>query len=376
MKRRSLVAVVSLLAGFSPSIALLAQANPAAAASAGPEAATDVGKYSNFNQLVNRQSGSLRFYGKVEMANGKLPWMTIPVVVTCDGKVQYSTIADPKGGFDIVPPGKSSEVLSQKKDADHTAPTQLIGCAVNAQVEGFTSRPLNIANRTVVDDPSLGTIKLERDEHATGSITSATTESAPPDALKEFEKAHGDDLSGHASSARHHLEKAVSLDPKFAEAWYHLGKLEEADNPAQALSAYQKAVADDPAYLPPYEGIASIAAAQKKWQDAANATTKSLQLDPAGTPEIWYYSAVANFNLGNRTQAETSAETALSMDPGHRVQNTEQMLAVILAARGDYADALLHLRNCLTYMSPGPNTELVKQQVSQLEKVVPPGASK
>ncbi len=318
----------------------------------------------------------MRFYGKVEMANGKLPWMTIPVVVTCDGKVRYNSIADPKGGFEIVPPGKSSEVLSQKKDADHTAPTQLIGCAVNAQVEGFTSKPLNIANRTVVDDPSLGTIKLQRDEHAAGSITSATTESASPDALKEFEKAHGDDLSGHASSARHHLEKAVSLDPKFAEAWYHLGKLEEADNPAQALSAYQKAVADDPGYLPPYEGIASISAAQKKWQDVANATTKSLQLDPAGTPEIWYYSAVANFNLGNRTQAETSAETAMAMDPGHRVQNTEQMLAVILAARGDYADALLHLRNCLTYMSPGPNTELVKQQVSQLEKVVPPSASR
>jgi hypothetical protein len=47
---------------------------------------------------------------------------------------------------------------------------------------------------------------------------------------------------------------------------------------------------------------------------------------------------------------------------------------VIQAGRGKYSDALGHLRNCLTYLAPGPEADLVKKQVAQLEKVVPPAA--
>jgi tetratricopeptide (TPR) repeat protein len=214
---------------------------------------------------------------------------------------------------------------------------------------------------------------LSRDERATGSSVSSTTDSAPADALKEFDKAHNEDLEKHFDSARHHLEKAVSIDPKFAEAWYHLGQVEEQENSHQeALNAYEKAAAADPNYIPPYEPIAELSALQKNWQAVTDATNQALKLNPAGTPQIWYFNAVGNLNLGNRAQAETSAETSLSMDPSHRAPNTEQLLAVIMAGRGEYAGALEHLRHCLTYMPPGPNVDVVKQQIAQLEKVVPP----
>lgn len=339
--------------------------------SGGAEGATDVGKYANMDQLMNKQTGSMQFYGKVAMASGKLPWDPIPVVVTCDGKVRYNTATDPKGGFYIVAAGRNSEVLTQKADPSHAAPAELVGCSVSATVEGYQSTRLNIANRTLEDDPSLGTIVLTRDERSTGSVASPTTDAAPPEALKEFEKARSDDMDKHTSSAIHHLQKAVSLDPQFAEAWYHLGKLQETENQQEALSDYQKAAAADPAYIPPYEPMAAIAALEKKWQAVVDATSQALKMSPAGTPEIWYFNAVGNFNLGNRKQAETSAETSLAMDPSHRAPNTEQLLAVILASRGDYAAALDHLRHCLTYMPPGPNADLIRQQVAQLEKIVP-----
>jgi tetratricopeptide (TPR) repeat protein len=105
-----------------------------------------------------------------------------------------------------------------------------------------------------------------------------------------------------------------------------------------------------------------------------DATNSSLQLVPAGTPQIWYYDAVANYNLGQVPVARTAAETSLSMDPNHLAPNTEQLLAVILAGQGEYQTALDHLRHCLTYLPPGPNADLVKQQVAQLEKMVPPAA--
>jgi hypothetical protein len=59
------------------------------------------------------------------------------------------------------------------------------------------------------------------------------------------------------------------------------------------------------------------------------------------------------------------------MDPSHVAPNTEQLLAVILASHGDYAGALTHLRSCLTYTPAGPNADLMKQQVAQLEKMAP-----
>jgi hypothetical protein len=58
------------------------------------------------------------------------------------------------------------------------------------------------------------------------------------------------------------------------------------------------------------------------------------------------------------------------MDPSHTIPNTEQLLAVILTARADYAEALAHLRNCLTYVPSGESADLVKQQIAFLETKV------
>jgi hypothetical protein len=60
------------------------------------------------------------------------------------------------------------------------------------------------------------------------------------------------------------------------------------------------------------------------------------------------------------------------MDPNHlAAPKTEDQLAVILAKRGAYAEALAHLRHYLVYASTGSEAELVKQQIAQLEKVLP-----
>ena len=336
-----------------------------------PKVSSGSGPQVNFGQLLNAQAGSTRFAGKVVVEGGKLPWDPIPVVVNCDGKTRYNTVADGKGHFDIEARLPASEIVKTKSDLQKATAAALVDCKVSALLDGFESTTVTIVNGSIMDDPDIGTISLRQDTRAAGSILSSTTLSAPSDALKEFEKAHADQIDNHPDSARRHLQKAVSIDPQFAEAWYHLGELEETDKPQDALSAYSKAAAADPKYIPPYEHIAALAAVQKKWQDVVDAVDHALQLNPAGTPQIWYFSAVGNFNLGHTEVAETSAQTSLSMDPSHVAPNTEQLLAVILAGRGAYKDALEHLRHCLTYTAPGPNADLMKQQVAQLEKIVP-----
>jgi len=300
-------------------------------------------------------------------------WNPIPIVVSCDGKTRYNTVADAKGTFGIMVDAKlpESEIVKTKDDLRQVTAADLVGCKVSATLDGFDSTTVTIVNRDITDAPDIGTIHLHQNEMANGSSLSLTTASAPADAIKEFEKAHSDENDKHMDSARRHLQKAVNIDPQFAEAWYQLGRLEETDKPDDALSAYRKAATADPRYTPPYEHIAALSAVQKKWQDVVDATDHALQLVPAGSPQIWYFSAVGNFNLGHVSIAQTAAETSLSMDPNHVAPNTEQLLAVMLAARGDYKSALDHLRRCLTYLAPGPSADVVKQQVAQLEKIVP-----
>ena len=97
-------------------------------------------------------------------------------------------------------------------------------------------------------------------------------------------------------------------------------------------------------------------------------TNHMLQLYPEGTPQSWYLNATANYQLGKLNVAQASAVKSLALDPRHSVLNTEQLLAVILAGKGDFAGALDHLRSSLKYVPPGPNLELVKQQIAQLER--------
>jgi len=374
--------VVVAFAGIISSGSIFGQAGGGTAASAaanaskGPELVSGVGKDANFDQVMSHQHGSMYFTGKVAVEGGAPPWDPIPVIVDCNGVTRYATQTDPKGNFSIDNGGRittSSEIAPQVGNTKQPIAAQLVGCQIKASLAGFQSSSLTITNGNLNDNPDMGTITLRLDEHASGYGVSATTAAAPKDALKKFDKARSEAMSKNPDGAERDLEKAVQIDPKFAEAWYQLGKLQQKMKPQEALASYQKAVAADPQFVPPYEPIAELAATQKKWQEVADAADHYLKLDPAGTPQIWYYSAVGNFNIGNRDVAEASARKSLAMDPQHLAPNTEQLLAVILASKGAYAEALDHLRNCLTYTPAGPNADLMKQQIAQLEKAVGPG---
>ena len=368
------------LAGITLSSVALAQGGGGAAAAAGaanaakgPEMSSGFGKDANFDQTLAHQHGGMYFAGKVAVDGGTLPWDPVPVIVDCNGVVKFDTQTDTKGNFTIQDAGRnraSSELVPQAGAKQPPTAAQLVGCQVKASLAGFRSGAITLANGSLMDNPDIGTITLHLDEHASGYGVSPTTAAAPPDAMKKFQKARSEAMSNNPDGAMHDLEKTVQIDPKFAEAWYQLGKLQQKSKPQDALASFEKSAAADPQFVSPYEPIAELAATQKKWQEVADATDHYLKLDPVGTPQIWYYRAVGYFNLGKSDVAEESAKKSLAMDPQHVAPNTEQMLAVILASKGQLAEALDHLRTCLTYTPPGPNADLMKQQIAQLEKAV------
>jgi tetratricopeptide (TPR) repeat protein len=309
--------------------------------------------------------------GKLAMEGEPLPWEPMLVNVDCQGSVVNSTQADLRGQF-VITFVEQKGVERTPSDSKRKMETQYEGCLVRASLAGFRSSTVTITTRHLRDDPNLGTITLSPERRGGGTELSATSQAAPSNAMKAFEKARAEWLNQNPDGAQRNLTKAVQLYPGFAEAWLQLGKIQKAANPQGARESFSKALAADPKFVLPYEQIAALAAQAEKWQETLDNTSQALQLDPAGTPQLWYYDALAKFQLGKTDEASASALKSLAIDPRHSIGNSEQLLAVILARKADYAGALEHLRNCLTYLPAGPNADLVKQQIAQLEPKVSP----
>ena len=333
-----------------------------------PDSIQDSGFYGYWTNMSGQSRAGGALFGKVKVEGESLLWDPILVSVLCSGATVSTTHTDPSGKFllPILPiPGS----LSLQGDQQRQMETHYEGCTVQASFTGFHSNAITITQNNLRDEPDLGTVTLSREGgRAAATAISSTIESAPATAVKAFDKARADLLEQKPDHAQKNLEKAVQEYPGFAAAWYQLGRLQEASKSPDAQTSFAKAAAADPQFVLPYEQLATLGAQANKWQDVLDSTKHALQLDPAGTAQTWYLNAMANYQLGKIDAAQSSAEKSLALDPNHSIPNTEQMLAVILARKGDYNGALAHLRNCLKYSPNGPSADLLKQQIAQLEQ--------
>jgi tetratricopeptide (TPR) repeat protein len=359
---------------FFVALSALGQTRPPATAAppstiTRPESIQDTGLYDYWADMSGQGRAGGALLGKLAVEGEPLPWEPLLVTVTCAGNVVYTTQTDAKGNFGIVSvtmPG----VLGKQGDSQRQMETYFEGCLVQGAIPGFRSTAVTLTRHNLRDDPDIGTIMLSRIGRDAATTLSRTTETAPANAVKLFEKARAEMLQHNTDGAKRDLEKAVQTDPTFAEAWLQLGKIQEASDSQAAKDSFSKALAADAEFVLPYEQLAVLAAQSANWREVLDDTNHMAQLYPEGTPESWYLNAMANYQLGRPDVAQASALKSLALDPRHTVLNTEQLLAVILARKGDFAGALDHLRSSLKYVPPGPNADLLKQQIAQLERRV------
>ncbi len=333
-----------------------------------PGSVDDSGLYGYWTEMSDQGRAGGFLLGKLQLEGEPLLWEPIPVIVSCHGKPVVTTQTDPKGNFAIHPttiPGKPILPAQAKREME----THFEGCIVQASLAGFSSSSIALTPHNLRDDPTLGTITVSRkQDRGKGTAVSNTVSTAPANAAKIFARARTELLDQKPDKAQRDLQKSVQLYPGFAEAWYQLAKLQQPEDPQAARASYAKAAAADPLFTLPRIQLASYAVQEGKWQEALDNTNQLLELDPAGTIKIWYYNALANFQLGKDDLAKAAATKALALDPSHTVPNLEQLMAVLLAKKGNYAEALVHLRNCLTYVPAGADADFVKQQIATLEK--------
>lgn len=244
----------------------------------------------------------------------------------------------------------------------------LSGCRIQLSAnQGFSSNAINLANRSVFDNPDVGVIVLTRENSEEGQIVSATTLAAAPAARKDFAKVI-EELSREKPNrprALKSLTKLTAEHPGFAEAWLLRGELEMEQRQSDAArESFHRAIAADPAFPRPYLSMARLALFEEKWEEAATLTGKLLEMTP-GSAQANYFNGLANFVLGRTEAAERSYLHLKTNGLGGQYPIALLQLGMIHMQRGQLADAAEELSLYLKFMPPA---QMPPGQKEQLER--------
>lgn len=250
-----------------------------------------------------------------------------------------STTADSEVGFDVDTPSRSSVPA-------RFASRNLRDCQLQASLAGFVSDVVELSGRFSGDQSGdVGRVVLRRMANVEGFTISVTTAQAPHAARKALEKGQEQEKKNKWEDAQKSLEKAVSLDSKFAVAWYELGRVQQHKNDlAGARNSYQQSIAADSKYVNPYHGLTQLAQHEQHWQELIDVTGKLLALNPVSFPEVWLSNSVGHYCVQDFAAAEKSARRGLELDIEHRVPKLQYLLGMVLLKKPDYQEAAQHLR--------------------------------
>jgi tetratricopeptide (TPR) repeat protein len=330
--------------------------------------------------------------GRVMLDDGGPPPETVVIERVCNGTSHNEGYTDHRGYFSI-DLGMERGVLQDASmggglfgDSGMRVPGQgqtsygmgggpmsdqrYMNCDLRANLPGYRSQLVSLANRRAMDSPDIGTIFLHRLGNAEGRLISAISLAAPKDARKAFEKGLDQAKKNKLDDAMKSYQKAVDAYPKYAAAWFELGKLQAGRGQADAAhQSFDASVEADPKYLNPYLELSRMALGAKNWRELADVSGRAVKLDPFDYPQQFLFNSVANYNLQNMDAAEKSAREAEKLDTQHHYPQVSHLLGVILAQRQDYTGAADAMRNYLKFAPGAADAATVRGQLDQLEKL-------
>jgi Tfp pilus assembly protein PilF len=202
-----------------------------------------------------------------------------------------------------------------------------------------------------------------------GATVSVNRLQVPSDARNEFEKACGDMKKRKLSDAAQHARNATAKYPHYAAAWVMLGKaLEELAQTEEAREACSRALSTDPTYLPPYLCLAEISVRDQQWDAVLNVTDVVIGLNRAGDAYVYFFRAMAFYQLQRISEAEKSALDAASIDTDRNVEASVRfLLAQIYEAEGQLDLATAQLRHFMKLSTDRHEVTVAKEYLVRLE---------
>ncbi|HEX7358929.1 MAG TPA: tetratricopeptide repeat protein [Bryobacteraceae bacterium] len=324
--------------------------------------------------------------GRVMLDDGSPASPEIRIERVCNGRVHLEGYTDSRGRFSFQLGGPTGVVDTDAADSGSmNVPGQSgsfgrmggsIGggmnpywdCVLRAALPGYTSETKNLAMIRPFET-RLGTIVLHRIGGIHASTISVTSALAPKRAQKDFRKARDLIAKRKYDKAEKRLLEATKVYPKYATAWYELGRLQAGQKQFDAArESFQASIAADSHYMSPYNQLAGLAAEQKKWKDAAQYSKQVIAANPDAFPSSYWYNALANYELKNPKAAEDSAAELVKIDKAHEYPEAQRLLAALLLSRADYAGAASHLRAFLQLDPHAKDAAHLQQALTQIEQ--------
>jgi len=316
--------------------------------------------------------------GKVVIDDGSALTESVSIQTVCKGQKRTETHTDSHGNFSFQIGGSSGVSNDIGFDADTSSRSvaggrpdrrDLRDCDLQASFAGFTSDSIPLEGRfSGYENADVGRIVLHRLAHVEGFTISATSAQAPGAARKALEKGQEQQKKGKWDDAQKSLEKAVTIYPKFAVAWFELGRVQlQKNDPASARKSFQQSLAADSKYVSPYHGLTQIAQREQNWQELIQISEKLLALNPVSFPDAWLSNALGHYCLQHLAAAEKSARRGLELDTEHHVPKLEYLLGLILVKKPDYDGATQHLR---VFLSLATKPVDITEGQKQLDEIV------
>ena len=328
--------------------------------------------------LAPNNTGNIFLSGRVAMDDGTRLTEPVAIQSVCRGQKHTEAYTDSHGNFNFEIGRSVNANSAGLSDADTDWATSgpnrtrsLQDCELQASLAGFTSESVTLATKTSMGESAdIGRILLHRIAKVEGLTISATTAAAPGAAKKAYEKGCKHEAKNEWDEAEASLKKAVEVYPRYAIAWFELGRVQQHKSDAEAARhSFQQSIGADPGYANPYRNLAQLAAIAKQWTEVVDLTTKLLALNAVNFPDAWFLNSVAHYQQQHLEDAEKSARQGLRVDSDHHIPKLEFLLGVVLADRHNYDEAAVHLRRYLELIPAGTETDNIRKQLAQVEQL-------
>jgi TolA-binding protein len=238
-------------------------------------------------------------------------------------------------------------------------------CTVTIWLKGYRQASVTLHDGVVIVLRQIGDPE--------GSTVSVTALRVPKEAAKAYDKGLQAMSDGKLPGAQKQFERAVALYPDYAQAGSQLGEvLEQESEPKEAADACEHALQADAKYIRPYLQLIRLAIAGRRMEDAAALGERAMQLNPAEFPGIYYYDAVANYELKHADVAERAVRRAIDLDQAHEYPAAEALLGKVLADKGDSRGAIDHFAKYMQLAPKADDVPAIRQRMAELE----PGTTK